>query len=115
MNEEIEQIERNKTWTLVPRPKDKNVIGTKTKKGYSQEEGIDYGEIFSLIARLEGVTTLLAYVAHKGFKVYQIDVKFAFPSKKNIVFKLHKALYRLNQAPKAWNERLHGYLISIGF
>ena len=29
MNEEIEQIERNKTWTLVPRPKDKNVIGTK--------------------------------------------------------------------------------------
>ena len=29
MNEEIEQIERNNTWTLVPRPKDKNVIGTK--------------------------------------------------------------------------------------
>ena len=29
MNEEIEQIEKNKTWTLVPRPKDKNVIGTK--------------------------------------------------------------------------------------
>ena len=28
MNEEIEQIEKNKTWTLVPRPKDKNVIGT---------------------------------------------------------------------------------------
>ena len=29
MNEEIEQIEKNKTWTLVPRPKDKNAIGTK--------------------------------------------------------------------------------------
>ena len=29
MNEEIEKIEKNKTWTLVPRPKDKNVIGTK--------------------------------------------------------------------------------------
>ena len=29
MNEEIEQIEKNQTWTLVPRPKDKNVIGTK--------------------------------------------------------------------------------------
>ena len=62
MNEEIEQIEKNKTWTLVPRPKDKNVIGTKwvfrnklnedgkvsrnkarlVCKGYSQEEGIDY-------------------------------------------------------------------------
>lgn len=63
MKEEIEQIEKNKTWTLVPKPEDKNVIGTKwvyrnkldengkfTKnkeilfcKGYAQEEGIDYG------------------------------------------------------------------------
>ena len=29
MNEEIEQIEKNKTWSLVPRPKEKNIIGTK--------------------------------------------------------------------------------------
>ena len=29
MEEEIEQIEKNKTWTLVPRPEKKNVIGTK--------------------------------------------------------------------------------------
>ena len=90
MNEEIEQIEKNKTWTLVPRPKDKNVIGKKwvfrnklnedgkvsrnkarlVCKGYSQEEGIDYGETFSLVARLEGFRTLLAYATHKGFKVY---------------------------------------------
>jgi len=66
MNEEIEKIQKNKTWTLVPRPKDKNVIGMKWAlrnklnedgevsrnkarlvcKGYSQEEGIDYGETF---------------------------------------------------------------------
>ena len=39
-------------------------------KGYAQEEGIDYGETFVVVARLEGVRTLLAYVAHKGFKVY---------------------------------------------
>ena len=85
MNEEIEQIEKKKTQTLVPRPKDKNVIGTKwifrnklnedgqvsrnkarlVCKGYSQEEGIDYGETFALVARLEGVKTLLAYATHK--------------------------------------------------
>ena len=47
-------------------------------KGYSQEEGIDYGETFSPIARLEGVRTLLAYAAHKEFKAYQMDVKSAF-------------------------------------
>ena len=47
-------------------------------KGYSQEEGIDYGEKFSSIARLEGFITLLACVAHRGFKVYQMDVKSTF-------------------------------------
>ena len=98
MNEEIEKIEKKKTWTLVPRPKDKNVIGTKWVfrnklnedgkvssnkarllcKGFSQEEGIDYGDTFSPIARLEDVRTLLAYAAHKGFKVYQMDVKSVF-------------------------------------
>ena len=96
--QEINQIEKKKTWTPVPRPKDKNVIGTKwvlrnklnedgevsrnkarlVCKGYAQEEGIDYGETFSPVARLEGVRTLLAYAAYKGFKVYQMDVKLAF-------------------------------------
>ena len=81
MEEEIEQIEKNKTWSLFPRPKGKKVIGTKwvfidkldknsevirnkeilVYKGYAQEEWIDYGETFSLIARLEGVRTLLSY------------------------------------------------------
>ena len=98
INEEIEQIERNNTWSLVPRPEDKNVIGTKwvfrnkldengtvtrntarlVCKGYAQEEGIDYGETFSPVARLEGVRTMLAYAAYKIFKVYQMDVKSTF-------------------------------------
>ena len=83
-------------------------------KGYSQKEGIDYGETFSLVARLEGVRTLLAYADHKGFKVYQMDVKSPFlngilheevyieqpegfvdPEKWDMVCKLHKALYGL--------------------
>ena len=47
-------------------------------KGYAQEEGLDYGETFALVARMEGVRTLLAYAAYKGFKVYQMDVKSTF-------------------------------------
>ena len=98
MEEEIEQIEKNKTWSLVPRLEGKNVIGTKwvfknklnengevtrnkarlVCKGYAQEEGIDYEETFSPVARLEGVRTLLAYSAYKWLKVYQMDVKSAF-------------------------------------
>ncbi|MBJ6969878.1 hypothetical protein JG645_18975, partial [Vibrio cholerae] len=70
MNEEIDQIEKNKPWTLVPRPKNKNMLGikwvfrnnlneegevTRNKarlvcKGCTQEEGIDYGDTFSLVA-----------------------------------------------------------------
>ena len=81
---------------------------------------------------MDGVRTLLAYVAYKGFKVYQIDIKFAFLSgileeevyiekpkgfvdenNKDKVCKLHKALY--GQAPRAWYERLHKCLVKIGF
>lgn len=47
-------------------------------KGYAQEEGIDYEEIFSLVSRIEGVRTVFTYVAFKGFKVYQMDVKSYF-------------------------------------
>ena len=99
----------------VPRKKARLVC-----KGYSQGEGIDYGENFSPIARLEGVRTLLAYATHRGFKVYQMDVKYAFlygilneevyieqpkgfidPNKRDMVCKLHKALYGLKKSPRA--------------
>ena len=103
-------------------------------KGYSQEEGLDYGETFAPVARMEEVRTLLAYVTYKGFKVYQMDVKFAFlngilegevyieqpkgfvdENNKEKVCKLHNALYGLKQAPRVWYERLHKYLVKIGF
>ena len=154
MEEEIEQIKKNKTWSLVLRPEDKNVIVTKwvirnkldengevignkarlVYKGYAQEEGIDYRETFAPISRLERVRNLLAYDAYKGFKVYQTDVKSTFLNGilekevyieqpegfvdinyKNMVCRLHKALYGLKQAPKAWYERVHKYLMNIGF
>ena len=47
-------------------------------KRYAQEEGIDYGETFTSIERLERVRTLLAYFVYKGFKVNQIDMKSTF-------------------------------------
>nr|XP_043615789.1 uncharacterized protein LOC122587688 [Erigeron canadensis] len=70
--------------------------------GYRQEDGIDYNETFAPVARLEAIKMFLAYSAHKGFKVYQMDVK-SFESSKfpNHVFKLDKALYGLKQAPRA--------------
>nr|GEX12328.1 ribonuclease H-like domain, reverse transcriptase, RNA-dependent DNA polymerase [Tanacetum cinerariifolium] len=47
-------------------------------KGYSQQEGIDFEESFAPVARLETVRIFIAYVAHKLFPIYQMDVKTAF-------------------------------------
>lgn len=98
MEEELEQIEKNETWTLVPRSENKNVIGTKwvfrnkmdeigevlrnkarlVSKGYAWEEGLDYAETFESVARLEGVRIFQACAAYKNFKVYQMNVKSTF-------------------------------------
>nr|GEU64289.1 retrovirus-related Pol polyprotein from transposon TNT 1-94 [Tanacetum cinerariifolium] len=57
------------------------VIRNKTRlvvRGYQQEEGIDFQESFALVARMEAIRIFLTYAAHKGFTVYQMDVKTAF-------------------------------------
>ena len=98
MNEELDQIKKNQTWKLVPRPSQKNVIGTKWLfknkldenrkiirnkarlicKGYAQIEGIDFDETFAPVPRLESIRMFLALAVYKSFKIYQIDVKSAF-------------------------------------
>ncbi|GJY89350.1 putative ribonuclease H-like domain-containing protein [Tanacetum coccineum] len=50
----------------------------KLQKGYTQEEGIDYDEVFDLVARIEAIRLFLAYASFKAFVVYQMDVKSAF-------------------------------------
>jgi len=103
-------------------------------KGYNQEEGIDYGETFVPVARLEVVRLLLAFACMSGFKLFQMDVKSAFlnefindevyvsqpPSFEerqhpNHVYKLKKALYGRKEAPRQWYERLSNFLLSHGY
>nr|GEU36917.1 putative ribonuclease H-like domain-containing protein [Tanacetum cinerariifolium] len=47
-------------------------------QGHRQEEGIDYTDIFALVARLEAIRLFLAFASFIGFKVYQMDAKSAF-------------------------------------
>jgi len=154
MHEELNQFARNEVWTLVPRTNQMNVIGTKwvftnkleeqgvivrnkarlVAKGYKQEEGIDYGETYAPVARLEAVRLFLAYSCMNGFKLHQMDVKSAFlngyiyeevyvcqPPRfedhkhPDYVFKLKKALYGLKQAPRQWYERLSNFLLSHAY
>ncbi|GJW33542.1 retrovirus-related pol polyprotein from transposon TNT 1-94 [Tanacetum coccineum] len=102
-------------------------------KGYRQEEGIDYEESFAPVARLEAVSIFIAYVAHKSFPVYQMDVKTDFlngPLKEEVyvnhpdafvdphhpdkVYRLKNALYGLKQALRAWYDEFSKFLVSKG-
>nr|GEZ55941.1 copia protein [Tanacetum cinerariifolium] len=47
-------------------------------QGHTQEEGIDYDEVFAPVARIEAIRFFLAYASFMGFMVYQMDVKGAF-------------------------------------
>ncbi|GKF55772.1 retrovirus-related pol polyprotein from transposon TNT 1-94, partial [Tanacetum coccineum] len=152
MQEELHQFDRLNVWELVDRPLCKNVINLKwlwknkhdeentiirnksrlVAKGYAQKEGINFEESFALVARLEVVWLFIAYVAHKSFTVYQMDVKTKFlyrPMKEEVyvnqpdgfvdpyhldqAYHLKKALYGLKQAPRAWYDELYNFLIQI--
>ncbi|GJR66378.1 retrovirus-related pol polyprotein from transposon TNT 1-94, partial [Tanacetum coccineum] len=57
-------------------------------QGYTQEEGINYDEVFAPVARIEAIWLFLAYASFKYFIVYQMDVKSAFfMAKKELVMK----------------------------
>ncbi|GJZ01373.1 retrovirus-related pol polyprotein from transposon TNT 1-94 [Tanacetum coccineum] len=116
---------------------DQTVIRNKVRllaKGYAQEEGIDFEESFAPVSHLEAVRIFIAYVAHKSFPIYQMDVITTFlngPLKEDVyvaqpdgfvdlghpnkVYHLRKALYGLKQAPRAWYDELFNFLMSNGF
>nr|GEW57698.1 retrovirus-related Pol polyprotein from transposon TNT 1-94 [Tanacetum cinerariifolium] len=143
MQEELHQFDRLDVWELVDKPLCNNVINMKwicknkrdeentviqnklrlMAKGYAKKEGVDFKESFALVARLEAVRLFIAYVAHKSFTVYQMDVETEFfygPLKEEVyvnqpdgfvdpyypdkVYCLKKALYGLKQAPRVWYD-----------
>nr|GEV34065.1 putative ribonuclease H-like domain-containing protein [Tanacetum cinerariifolium] len=144
MQEELLQFKIQKVCVLVDLPNGKRAIGTKwvfrNKKdergivvrnkaqlipqGHTQEEGIDYEEVFAPVARIEAIRLFLAYASFMGFMVYQMDVKSAFlygtikekvyvcqplgfedPDYSDKVYKVVKALYGLHQAPRACQDK----------
>nr|GEV64836.1 putative ribonuclease H-like domain-containing protein [Tanacetum cinerariifolium] len=145
---------RSMVWVLVDLPKGKRAIGSKwvfrnkkdergivfrnkarlVTQGHTQEERIDYEEVFAPVARIEAIRMFLAYASFMGFKVYQMDVKSAFlyeTIKEMVyvcqpigfedldytdkVYKVVKTLYGLHQAPRAWYETLANYLLENDF
>jgi hypothetical protein len=103
-------------------------------QGYGQKVEIDYEGTFAPVARLEAIRILLTFSVAKGFKLYQMNVKSAFlnsvleevvyvrqplgfESEKypHRVYKLRKVMYGLKYAPRAWYDRLRGFLFERCF
>ncbi|RVW76784.1 Retrovirus-related Pol polyprotein from transposon TNT 1-94 [Vitis vinifera] len=154
MNEEYKSMQDNKVWELVPLPIGTKPIGCKwifkTKrdsngnverykarlvaKGFTQKEGIDFKETFSLVSMKDSFRIIMALVAHYDLELHQMDVKTAFlngdidetiymvqlenfvsEDSKNMVCKLTKSIYGLKQASRQWYFKFHQIIVSYGF
>ena len=104
-------------------------------KGFSQQEGIDFNEIFSPVVRFETVRLMLALSALENWHMEAVDVKTAFQygkldeeiymqqpegfslkgNRSTKVLRLHRAIYGLKQAALAWWKELEFSMKRLGF
>nr|GEV83651.1 ribonuclease H-like domain, reverse transcriptase, RNA-dependent DNA polymerase [Tanacetum cinerariifolium] len=121
MQDELLQFRLQKVWILVDLPKGKHAIRTKrvyknkkdnrgmvvrnksrlVAQGHTQEEGIDYDEVFAPVTRIEAIRAFLYDTIEEEMYVCQ-PPGFEDPQFPDKVYKVEKALYGLHQAPRAW-------------
>ncbi|RVW53628.1 Retrovirus-related Pol polyprotein from transposon TNT 1-94 [Vitis vinifera] len=155
MNDEMASLRKNQTWEIVPLPKGVKPVDCKwlfkikdgisedeppkyksrlVAKGFSQKEGIDYNEVFSLVVKHKSIQVLLVMVSVFNLEFDQLDVKTAFlhgnleeeiymkqpegfvdSDKSNHVCFLKKSLYGLKQSPRQWYKRFDAFMVSHEF
>ncbi|GKC75555.1 putative ribonuclease H-like domain-containing protein [Tanacetum coccineum] len=114
MQEDLLQFKIQKVWILVDLPFRKKAFGTKWVYRNKRDER---GVIVRNKLRIEAIRIFLAFASYMGFIVYQMDVKSAFlyGTIDEEVYKVVKALYGLQQAPKAWYDTLSTFLLKSGY
>jgi hypothetical protein len=154
MQEEYGSFMANGMWELVPLPKDRKSVGCKwvfhikrdasghivrhkarlVAKGYSQVEGVNFNETFTLVAKFTTIRCMLAIGAATDLEIQQMDVKTAFlngeleediymdqpqgfvqDGKEHTVCKLKKSLYELKQSPRTWYQRINMFFTQKAF
>ncbi|KAK1627376.1 hypothetical protein QYE76_001691 [Lolium multiflorum] len=99
MQEEMQSLDKNGTWDVVPLPKQKKVVRCKwifkrkeglspsepprfkarlVAKGFSQIPGIDYNDVFSPVVKHSSIRAFFGIVAMRDLELEQLDVKTAF-------------------------------------
>ena len=99
MTEEMKSLYNNSVWELVPKPKDRKLVGCKwvcrkkeglheqdvvgfkarlVAKAYSQKEGVDYDDIFSPVVKHTSIRLLLTMTTQHDMEIEQMDVKTTF-------------------------------------
>lgn len=142
IDEELNAHAKNSTWEIVPRNDETREITSKwifklkqnaegkverykarlVARGFVQTEGIDYGEIFSPVVRMDSLRLLFSICAQFNLHYAQFDVTTAFLNgeieedlylappdgleiKEGFTCKLRRSLYGLKQAPRCWNTK----------
>ena len=98
IHDELNSLKANDTWTLVPRPPGKSIVGSRwvfklkltsdgrpdrykarlVAQGFTQVEGIDFKETFAPVAKMDTIRLVLAIAAARKMSIHQMDVKTAF-------------------------------------
>lgn len=149
IQEELDNLNKNETWDIVPKPKNERIIDSKwvftqkyvngtcrkkarlVAKGFQQQK-MPKEEMYTPVARMITLRILLSIAVEWDLQIHQMDVKGAFlngelkepvfmylpkgiSGKENMVCKLKRSLYGLNQSPKCWYERFNNFMKSINF
>ena len=154
LDSEYSSLMKNDAWSLVKLPKDRSAVGCRwvfkvkynadgsverhkarlVAKGYSQEEGVDYEETYSPVARYTSIRTVLAIANYLDLELHQMDVQTAFlnaelqeeiymvqpdgyveQGKEDLVCKLNKSLYGLKQSSRCWFKTMDSFLKESGY
>jgi len=150
--EEYNSIMINDVWEIVSKPVDKSVVGSRwiykikyvvdgnvekykarfVAKSYAQKDGLNYLDIFTLVARYTSIRFMISLATQMGWQIHQMDIKTAFLNgvieeevyieqlegfkahERDIhVCKLKRAPYGIKQARKAWYGQIDSHLQQI--